>query len=179
MKFTVKHLMSHGYNKLMLVVRFHSLNLVLPGMEEVRDQRWSCEIHGETFNESWLQQVDVSGTIPQLESSATRDGRGERPKVDVSGTIPQLEFSATRDGRGERPKVDVSGTIPQLESSATRDGRGERPKVDVSGTIPQLESSATRDGRGERPKVVGMEEVRDQRWSGQECFGVIFLFIII
>ena len=40
-----------------------------------------CEIHGETFNESWLQQVDVSGTIPQLESSATRDGRGERPKV--------------------------------------------------------------------------------------------------
>ena len=39
-----------------------------------------CEIHGETFNESWLREVETSNVYPQPEASIARDGRGDRPK---------------------------------------------------------------------------------------------------
>ena len=39
-----------------------------------------CEVHSETFNESWLQEVEASSAYPQPESSATRDGSRDRLK---------------------------------------------------------------------------------------------------
>ena len=39
-----------------------------------------CEIHSETFNESWLQEVESSSAFPEPGSSATRDGSSDRPK---------------------------------------------------------------------------------------------------
>lgn len=37
------------------------------------------EIHNETFNEFWLQEVEAS-VFPPPRSSAARDGSGDRPK---------------------------------------------------------------------------------------------------
>ena len=39
-----------------------------------------CEVHSETFNESWLQEVEASSAYPQPGSSAARDGSGDGPK---------------------------------------------------------------------------------------------------
>ena len=40
-----------------------------------------CEIHGEAFNDAWLQDVMRNGdNFPQLPTSASRPGSSERPK---------------------------------------------------------------------------------------------------
>ena len=39
-----------------------------------------CEVHSESFNESWLQEVEANTAFPQPGSSAARDRSGDRPK---------------------------------------------------------------------------------------------------
>jgi len=38
-----------------------------------------CEIHGETFNDAWLREIQQDSSFPQP-SSTTSDGDSSRPK---------------------------------------------------------------------------------------------------
>ena len=52
-----------------------------------------CEIHKETFNESWLQQVEECNGYPQPTCSAARDGNEDGPKKVRDALV--VYFSST------------------------------------------------------------------------------------